>query len=73
MLRHPIGEQILIDLFVPPAATCFGWVMLRRWVIKVHGDDASEAMRNKNWIFLIILAGEYLLMFSATIYGLLAG
>ena len=68
------GEQILMDLFVPPVATWLARVIFRRWVLKVQGVDVSEVMSNRqNRIWWIILAGEYLFMFSATIYGLLTG
>lgn len=69
-----IGEQILIDLFVPPVATWLAWVIFRRWVLKVQGVDVSEVMskrQKRRW--WIILAGKYLFVFPGTIYGLLTG
>jgi hypothetical protein len=71
---HPIGEQILVDLLVPPIGACFWWAMARGWAMTVQSGNVSEATRKRQRReFLIIMALVYLLMFGITLYGRLTG
>jgi hypothetical protein len=70
----PIGEQILLDLLVPPIGTCLWWAMARGWATTVQSGSISEATkRRQKWEFLIIMALAYLLMLGITLYGWLTG
>ncbi len=64
----PLYEQILYDIFIPPAGTIVCWLMCKGLAIQL-GTSNSEVVRG--WTrsgFWIVLCAAYTLMFSITIY-----
>ena len=65
----PIGQQILLDVIVPPILAELWWLFSRGWANIVQGGDVSEMTKSRQskgvWVMLAIL---YLLMFGTTAY-----
>jgi len=66
----PLSQQILLDIFVPPAGALVWWLMSRGWATAVQGSEVSETTRKRQWrLALVLLVVVYILMFGITIYG----
>ena len=67
----PLGQQILLDIIVPPIGTCVWWVMSRGWASAIQlgkvSDTTKKRQKSEFWIVLVI---AYLVMCGITIYGL---
>jgi len=71
---HPIGEQILVDLLVPPIGACVWWVMARGWGITVQSRDVTDDTKKRQKLeFWLVLGIVSVLMFGITIYGYFTG
>ena len=65
----PIGQQIFLDLIVPPLGTSLWWLLSWGWALTAQGGNISQ--RTKKWIskgFWIVLALTYVIMFSVTFF-----
>jgi len=66
----PLSQQILLDIFVPPAGTLVWWLMSRVWASAVQGGEVSQTTRKRQKRLAVgLLVAVYVLMFGITIYG----
>lgn len=66
----PLFQQVLLDVFVPPAGTLVWWLMSRALASAVQGGAASDATRKRQRkSALVLLLAAYVLMFGITIYA----
>ncbi len=38
----PLSQQILLDIFVPPAGTLVWWLMSRVWASAIQGGEEAK-------------------------------
>jgi hypothetical protein len=72
MLRSnalPISQQILLDLFVPPAMTLIWWLLCKSTAYQLGTDDspAVQGWIEDGWKYL--LAALYVIAISITLYA----
>jgi hypothetical protein len=68
----PFSEQLLLDVFIPPAGAILWWLMSRAWATAVQGGPVTETTRKRQKKeALVLLFIAYVLMFGITIYALL--
>jgi len=66
----PLYEQLLFDVFIPPAGAILWWLMSRAWASAVQGGSVSETTRKRQKKeALVLLVAAYVLMFGITIYA----
>lgn len=68
----PLGEQILLDVIVPPIGTCLWWLKARGWADLVQlGRVSDRTKRRQEWEFWIVMFAGYVTMFGVTLYSAL--
>lgn len=65
----PIGEQVLLDLLVPPAVTAIWWLLAGGWSALLGTSDSSAVMSWKKPATWMVLAICYVVAFSVTLCG----
>ena len=66
----PVGQQILLDVLVPPVGACLWWLKARNWAMTVQsGKVSSTTIKRQKLEFWIVLFLGYLMTFGMTIYA----